>query len=717
MMRVRKPRRKYIKAGKNVKKLTVKSSTSFQAYSVGLLTISFLTAIVSLTGSGYIYTDLNRLRSLNPGDEGTVGVQGSIGYDDSYNETILDEIVDISEAVTSEINSFDFGTQQTCLDINSTVLDISGVITNSGLTNFSFLNLVEGLQFINYITGNGTFCLVDSCTLVSTFTLFYAPLVGNGTNGTETFVTQTSSLVSIFTNGTFVTEPVNDLDLPTNGSIKIYELNGSISNAVIHTDSNANLEASLLLSTSLGGTNTNSSGENGFAIVSSNIWDFVTLLNHTYVQLQLVDSDFTNSSTITGTKFFGGTANSVVINNGTGYITTTPYVPTDNGGFGADASAFNGYTYFDNGTFSFTSALNRSAIEAGTPDHLIVNNGTGYLSSIAQLPVTMGGTGIDSSSLTGFVLSTNGVISVTGSTLIPYSNVTLTGSLLDSDFSSNAQIDRSKFATGTAGHVIYNNGVTLSSISTLPLARGGTGTDLSASTGYVRKGTSRSSSFSVTTTFAYANLALTGGLVNADFSTTASVARSKFASVNASHVVINDNTGAMSSVDLLPTKLGGLGVDITGDTGILGILSGIGSFFTTYTVKTSYTPVIAFGGLTTGIVQLITRGSYSRFLNVVTVEVYIILSSKGSATGTATMTLPVAAVANDGSNVNFSVHPFLAGAIDIPAGINKIYISPINSATTAYFLAYGDNMAGLQIRDTHFTASSSVQAAFSYFVS
>lgn len=44
--------------------------------------------------------------------------------------------------------------------------------------------------------------------------------------------------------------------------------------------------------------------------------------------------------------------------------------------------------------FNLTNKINRSAVEFGTANHVVINSGTGQLSSEAQLALTRGGTGI-----------------------------------------------------------------------------------------------------------------------------------------------------------------------------------------------------------------------------------------------------------------------------------------------------------------------------------
>lgn len=57
----------------------------------------------------------------------------------------------------------------------------------------------------------------------------------------------------------------------------------------------------------------------------------------------------------------------------------------------------------------------------------------------------------------------------------------------------------------------------------------------------------------------------------------------------------------------------------------------------------TFTPTLKFGGASTGITSSTADAVYSRINNLVYISVYIVLTSKGSATGTATIGLPFAA--------------------------------------------------------------------------
>ena len=84
------------------------------------------------------------------------------------------------------------------------------------------------------------------------------------------------------------------------------------------------------------------------------------------------------------------------------------------------------------------------------------------------------------------------------------------------------------------------------------------------------------------------------------------------------------------------------------DGQVLTLASGLPSWATpaTNTPTTTFTPVLNFGGATTGITYTIQLGRYSQAGNIVTFSIEILLSNKGSATGSATITgLPVTSAA------------------------------------------------------------------------
>jgi len=124
----------------------------------------------------------------------------------------------------------------------------------------------------------------------------------------------------------------------------------------------------------------------------------------------------------------------------------------------------------------------------------------------------------------------------------------------DADIKSGAAISRAKLASGTAAHVLINDGSgVMSSEAQLAPVRGGTGQDFSASTGVIKVA---AGAFTAAT------------IVNADVDAAAAIARTKLANGTASHVLINDGSGVMSSEASLAETRGGTAQSTyaTGDT-------------------------------------------------------------------------------------------------------------------------------------------------------
>lgn len=92
---------------------------------------------------------------------------------------------------------------------------------------------------------------------------------------------------------------------------------------------------------------------------------------------------------------------------------------------------------------------------------------------------------------------------------------------------------------------------------------------------------------------------------------------------------------------------------------------------TNYIPTTAWTPMLEFGGATTGITYTIQSGFYARNGSIVSFELQMVLSSAGSATGTATIT----------------GFPNLHKPASLAVGVG---FAPINMAGTGFFSAYVD---------------------------
>jgi hypothetical protein len=91
----------------------------------------------------------------------------------------------------------------------------------------------------------------------------------------------------------------------------------------------------------------------------------------------------------------------------------------------------------------------------GSLNHVIINNDIdGHLTSEAYLANSRGGTGLDSTGLSGIPKVVNGIWSIGSTSSDPNSEL---GSILDSDIAITAEIKRSKIKLGSLNHVIINN--------------------------------------------------------------------------------------------------------------------------------------------------------------------------------------------------------------------------------------------------------------------
>jgi len=126
----------------------------------------------------------------------------------------------------------------------------------------------------------------------------------------------------------------------------------------------------------------------------------------------------------------------------------------------------------------------------------------------------------------------------------------------------------------------------------------------------------------------------------------------------------------------------------------------------------TFTPVLNFGGATTGITYSVQSGRYSQIGNILHYKINMALSSVGSATGAATITgFPVAS-ANDNIN-NYQAITDLANVT--PTGIMSIGVT---ANTTSSSLIY-TSVAGVVTTATNTTFTNTTTLVFSgwYFTS
>ena len=135
----------------------------------------------------------------------------------------------------------------------------------------------------------------------------------------------------------------------------------------------------------------------------------------------------------------------------------------------------------------------------------------------------------------------------------------------------------------------------------------------------------------------------------------------------------------------------------------------------TFEDNTTWTPVLNFGGATTGITYNIQNGTFSRIGNLVFVRFHINLSNSGSATGDATITgLPVTSA----SSITQGINCVVWGAITTDSTAFTSIGCTINSSTTILNLRQNprDGSSGIALDDANFNTNSVIIGQGFYFV-
>lgn len=124
----------------------------------------------------------------------------------------------------------------------------------------------------------------------------------------------------------------------------------------------------------------------------------------------------------------------------------------------------------------------------------------------------------------------------------------------------------------------------------------------------------------------------------------------------------------------------------------------------------TFTPGVSFGGATTGITYTTQSGGYVKIGTYVFVHGYIVLSSKGSATGTARLTgLPFTSASGSG---NFAVMNagYFANMDSLADTLNGLI--DLNSTTVA--LLTGGAAGAANLSDANFTNTSEFAFSLAY---
>jgi len=144
---------------------------------------------------------------------------------------------------------------------------------------------------------------------------------------------------------------------------------------------------------------------------------------------------------------------------------------------------------------------------------------------------------------------------------------------------------------------------------------------------------------------------------------------------------------------------------------VTSITFGAGTALNAY-VEGTWTPSITFGGGSTGITYTTQAGYYTRIGRMVAAQFQILLSNKGSSTGTALIAgLPITA----GTATNALMCSVRCDNITFPAGTSYLGAQLIVTATSANIQAYGSGVAAANLSNTNFTNNSLIEGILIYF--
>lgn len=148
------------------------------------------------------------------------------------------------------------------------------------------------------------------------------------------------------------------------------------------------------------------------------------------------------------------------------------------------------------------------------------------------------------------------------------------------------------------------------------------------------------------------------------------------------------NTGTTGVLTLGTTQTGN--VTIGNTTGTTSIQFGSGSALSTYVTTSNFTPVLSFGGGTTGITYGTQTGKYIQIGNSILFTIEIVLTSKGSSSGAARITgLPQTVNTNAAVSVNYGLITFTGDQIGPVAvgGTNQVFLYNCSSGNAVVELA------------------------------
>lgn len=218
-------------------------------------------------------------------------------------------------------------------------------------------------------------------------------------------------------------------------------------------------------------------------------------------------------------------------------------------------------SYFSgSGSGLSTATVPRAAIAAGTASHVVINDGGGALSSVAQLTVPLGGTGASTitgvvkgnagAAMTGMTGTAGGVAYWSDSSTLGTSALGTSGQIMQSNGASAPTWVNPSTNISAGNGLTWGGTNTIAMVNPVTTAIGGTGANLinNVAAGVLEL-----------TGVAGARTVTVAQITDTEVSNSAAIARSKIAAGTASSVVLNDGSGNLSSSTQLAITLGGTG--------------------------------------------------------------------------------------------------------------------------------------------------------------
>jgi len=343
-------------------------------------------------------------------------------------------------------------------------------------------------------------------------------------------------------------------------------------NAIVARDASGNFSAGTITATLSGNASTATSATSFTGSLSGDVTgtQSSTAISDTTVTGKLITGFSSGAGAVAATDTILQAINKLDGNVGTKEPAITT-LAASKGGLATDASAFTGVVKASSGTFSASTITNSdisataaiadtkldtistagkvsnsatTATSSNTASTIVARDASGNFSAGT---ITANLTGNVSGSAASFTGSLSGDVTGTQSSTA-ISDSTVTGKLITGFSSGAGTVAGTDTILQAINKLDGNIGTKEPAITTLAASKGGLATNASAFTGVVK---ASSGVFSAAT------------VVDADVSATAAIGRSKIASGTASHVIINNGSGVLSSEQYLDKTRGGTGITST----------------------------------------------------------------------------------------------------------------------------------------------------------